>query len=140
MFTCPHCDKPSIRLWAKYWATTVEPAVCEDCDKPSSIPSFVESASASLYFIAGLCALGVFAIDVARVRSGTLIDGPTPVTLLIGLLVFFYVAIEAAKVYWVPLKALSDHEVEKKRSTWNRVAIALVIIVSAAVLFEKCGF
>ncbi len=127
-------------MWTKYWATAAEPAVCEDCDKPSSIPGFVESTSALLYFIAGLCALGVFAIDVARVRSGTLIDGPTPVTLLIGLLVFFYVAVEAAKVYWVPLKVLSDHEVEKKRSTWNRVAIALGIIVGAAVLLEKCGF
>ncbi len=140
MFTCPHCNKPSIRLWAKYSATATDPAVCDDCDKPSSIPGFVESASASLYFVAGLCALSTFAIGVAKLRGGTLTDDyPTPVTLLICLLVF-YVAVEAAKVYWVPLKALSDHEVEKKRSAWNRFAIALGIIVGAAVLFEKCGF
>ncbi len=127
-------------MWTKYWATAAEPAVCEDCDKPSSIPGFVESTSALLYLIAGLCALGTFAIGVAKFRGGTLTDDyPTPVTLLIGLLAF-YVAVEAAKVYWVPLKALSDHEVEKKRSTWNRVAIALGIIVGAAVLLEKCGF
>ncbi len=114
--------------------------MCEDCDKPSSIPGFVESASASLYFVVGLCALSTFAIGVAKLRGGTLTDDyPTPVTLLICLLVF-YVAVEAAKVYWVPLKALSDHEVEKKRSAWNRFAIALGIIVGAAVLFEKCGF
>ena len=114
--------------------------MCDHCDKPSSIPAFVQSASALLYFIAGLGALGALALGVAEFRAGTLTDDyPTPVTLLVGLLVF-YVAVEAAKVYWVPLKTLSNYEVENKRSTWNRVAIALVIIVVAAESLEKCGF
>ena len=128
MFTCPHCNRPSIDIWAKYWARTVEPAVCEVCDKPSSIPGFVESVSASLF--AGLCALGTFAIGVTKYRGGTL---------LIYLLVF-YVAVEAAKVFSVPLKALSDHEVEKRKSAHSRFALAAAIIVGAVVLLAKCGF
>ncbi len=139
MFTCPHCSKPSIRIWTKFLATAHDPAVCDYCDKPSSTPGFVESASTLLYAIAGLLALGTIFIGVARVRRGTPIDGPTPITLLISLLAF-YVAVEAAKVYWVPLKALSDHEVEKSRSTWNRFTVTFVVIVVAALLLEKCGF
>ena len=113
--------------------------MCDYCDRPSSIPGFVESASALLYAVAGVFALGTIAVGVARVRRGTPIDVPTPITLLISLLAF-YVAVEAAKVYWVPLKALSDHEVEKSRSTWNKFTVTFVVIVVAALLLRKCGY
>ncbi len=140
MFTCPHCNKPSIRIWAKYWASTHDPAVCDRCNKPSSIPGFVESISALLYALTVFSALMVFAFGVMKYRSGTLTnDYPTPPVLIIAVLVL-YVAVEAVKVYWVPLKALSNHEVEKSKSSWNRLAIIFVLIVVAAVLLEKCGF
>jgi len=58
---------------------------------------------------------------------------------LISLLVF-YVAVATAKVFWVPLKALSDKEVEKEKSTSNRIATAVVFFFFAALLLEKCGF
>ena len=72
-------------------------------------------------------------------RDDTPIMGPPPVTLLIFLPVF-YVAVETAKVFWVPLKALSDTEVEKKKSTSNRIVTAVVIFFFATLLLEKCGF
>ena len=113
--------------------------MCDYCDRPSSIPGFVEGASALLYAVAGIFALGTIAVGVARFRRGTPIDVPTPITLLISLLAF-YVAVEAAKVYWVPLKALSDHEVEKSRSIWNKFTVTFVVIVVAALLLRKCGY
>ena len=139
MFTCPHCNKPSISIWAKYWARPFEPALCHYCDRASSISDAVESASAFLYFIAGLCALGVFAMQLLASRDVTPVGGPSPVTLLISLLAF-YVAVETAKMFWVPLKALSDTEVEKQKSTSNRIVIAVVIFFSAALLLGKCEF
>ncbi len=139
LFTCPHCNKPSIRIRAKYWARPFEPAVCRYCNKASSISDAVETASALLFFIAGFCALGFFVMQFVTSRDDTLIMGPSPVTLLISLLVF-YVAVETAKVFWVPLKALSDTEVEKKKSTSNRIVTAVVIFFFVALLLEKCGF
>jgi hypothetical protein len=111
VFTCPHCNKPCIPLWAKYWASTHDPAVCDSCNKASSIPGFVESISALFYALAVFSALIAFAFGVMKHRSGTLTnDYPTPSELILAVLVF-YVAVEAVKVYWVPLRALSDHEV-----------------------------
>ena len=72
-------------------------------------------------------------------RGDTPFIGPSPVTLLISLLVF-YVAVESVKIFWVPLKALSDSEVERKKSTSNRIVTAVVIFFVAALLLEKCGF
>lgn len=140
MFTCPHCSKPCIPLWTKYWASTHDPAVCDSCDKPSSIPGFVESISALLEALAVLSALMVFAFAVMKHRAGTLTsDYPTPSVLILSVLVFC-VAVEAAKVYWVPLKALSDHRVEKTRSRRKGLTMTFVIILIAALLLEKCGF
>ena len=140
MFTCPHCNKPSIPLWTKYWASTHDPAVCTHCDKPSSIPGFVESISASLYAFAVLSALMVFAFAVMKHRAGTLTsDYPTPSVLILSVLLFC-TAVKAVKVYWVPLKALSDQEVEKRKSRSNRLVMTFVIIVIAGLLLEKCGF
>ncbi len=139
LFNCPHCNKPSIRIWAKYWARPHEPAVCHHCNKASSISDAVESASALLYFIAGLCAFTVILVQLMTFRSDTPIGGPRPVTLLISVLVF-YIAVETAKMFWVPLKALSDTEVEMEKSTSNRIVTAVVIFFFAASLLEKCGF
>jgi len=140
VFTCPHCNKPCIPLWTKYWASTHDPAVCDSCDKPSSIPGFVESISALLYALAVLSALGVFAFAVMEHRSGVpTSDYPTPSALVLSVLVFC-AAVKAINVYWVPLKALSDHEVEKRKSRSNRLVVTAVIILIAALLLEKCGF
>jgi len=140
VFTCPHCNKPCIPLWTKYWASTHDPAVCDSCDKPSSIPGFVESISALSYALAVLSALGVFAFAVMEHRSGVpTSDYPTPSALVLSVLVFC-VAVKAVKVYWVPLKALSDHKVEKVRSRRTGLTMTFVIIVVAALLLEKCGF
>jgi len=87
----------------------------------------------------------VLALGAARVHNCSFIDcgapdpGPSPVALLISLLVF-YVAVETAKVFWVPLKALSDTEVKKTKATSNRVVTAVVIFFFTAVLLGKCGF
>ena len=65
--------------------------------------------------------------------------GPSPVTLLLSLLLF-YVAVQTAKMFWVPLKALSDAEVEKKKSTSNKIVTAVIIFFFVLLLLEKCGF
>ncbi len=84
----------------------------------------------------------VLAIDVARVHNCSFVecDEPvsrtSPVELLISLFVF-YVAVETAKVFWVPLKALSDAEVEKKKSTASRFSTAAVVIIVTLWLLDK---
>jgi len=138
LFTCPHCNEPSIPIWAKYWARPHDPAVCRFCNKGSSISDAVESASALLYFIAGIIALGFFAWQVRLTyRDETPFIGP--ITLLLSLLLF-YVAVETAKMFWVPLKALSDTEAEKKKSTSNKIVTAVIIFFFITLLLEKCGF
>jgi len=112
--------------------------VCDDCGKHFNIPGFVETTSTLIYVIAGFCAFGVFFMQLMSSRNNTLINGPSPVTLLILLLVF-YAAVGTAKVFWAPLKALSDRQVQKSRSTWDRFAMTAAIIVVAALLLEKCG-
>ncbi len=139
MFSCPHCQEPSISIWAKYWAGTADPAMCRYCKKPSSIPGFVETASTWLYAIAILFALMTFAFDAMKVARDTSASVTNPAALLIGLLAFF-VAVAAAKVFWVPLKALSDNEVEKRQSTNGRIDTALWIVLIAGTLLSKCGF
>ena len=139
MFSCPHCEKLSIGLWAKYQAGTADPAICRYCNEPSSIPGFVETASTWLYAIAIFVALNIFAFDAMKVARGTPVSVTGPAALFIGLLAF-YVAVEAAKVFWVPLKALSDYEVEKRQSTYDRILTAMVIIMIAGSLLSKCGF
>jgi len=140
LFTCPHCNEPGIPIWAKYWARPHDPAVCRFCNKASSISDAVESASALLYFIAGIIALGLFAWQVLQTRrDDTPVIGPSPITLLLSLLLF-YVAVQTAKMFWVPLKALSDTEVKKKKSTSNKIEIAVVIFLLIALLLRKCGF
>jgi uncharacterized protein (DUF983 family) len=140
LFTCPHCNEPSITKWAKYWARPHDPAVCRLCNKASSISDAVESASALLYFIAGTIALGIFTWQVLMTfRDDTPVIGPSPITLLLSLLLF-YVAVQTAKMFWGPLKALSVMEVEKKKSTSNRIVTAVVIFFFVVLLLEKCGF
>jgi len=139
LFSCPHCEKLSIGLWAKYRAGTADPAICRYCNEPSSIPGFVETASTWLYAIGIFVALNIFAFDAMKVARGTPVSDVKPAALLIGVLVF-YVAVEAAKVFWVPLKALSDCEVEKRQSTYGRIVNAMVIIMIAGTLLSKCGF
>ncbi len=139
MFSCPHCEKLSIGLWAKYRAGTADPAICRYCNEPSSIPGFVETASTWLYAIAIFVALNIFAFDVMKVARGTPVSDAKPAALLIGLLAFF-IAVSAAKVFWMPLKALSDYEVEKRQSTYGRLLTVMVIIMIAGTLLRKCGF
>jgi uncharacterized membrane protein len=113
--------------------------MCRYCKKPSSIPGFVETASTWVYAIAILFALMTFAFDVMKVARDTPASVTNPAVLLIGLLAFF-VAVAAAKVFWVPLKALSENEVEKRQSTYGRIVTAMVIIMIAGTLLRKCGF
>ena len=138
LFTCPHCNEPSIPIRAKYWARPHDPAVCRFCNNASSISDAVESASALLYFIAGIFALGIFAWQVKITYRG---DTPFigPITLLLYLLLF-YVAVQTAKMFWVPLKALSDTAVKKKKSTSKKTETAVVIFLLIALLLGKCGF
>ena len=86
MFSCPHCEKLSIGLWAKYRAGTADPAICRYCNEPSSIPGFVETASTWLYAIAIFVALNIFAFDVMKVARGTPVSDAKPAALLIGLI------------------------------------------------------
>jgi hypothetical protein len=142
LFTCPHCNEPSIPTRAKYWARPHDPAVCRFCNKASSISDAIESASALLYFIAGIIALGIFGWQVTLVHRDAPVIGPSPVTLLLSLLLF-YVAVQTAKMFWVPLKALSDTEVDKKKSTMstsNKIVNAVVILFFITLLLGKCGF
>ncbi len=139
MFSCPHCQEPSISIWAKYWAGTADPAMCRYCKKPSSIPGLVETASTWLYAAAIMFALMTYAFDAMKVARDTPANVTNPAALLIGLLAFF-VAVAAAKVFWVPLKALSDNEVEKRQSTYGRLLTAMVIIMIMGLLLRKCGF
>ena len=139
MMICPHCDEPSVSPWAKYCASVTDPFVCDLCDKPSSVPSFVESVSALLHFFAMFVGLGAFGFTLMNyARSGEL-NGPTPATIFVCLLVF-YVAVEAAKVRWVPLRALSDSFIDKKKAKANRWTAIAAIIVILAILLERCGF
>ncbi len=138
LFTCPHCNEPRIPIWAKYWARPHDPAVCRFCNNASSISDTVESASALLYFIAGIIALGIFARQVQMTYRGeTPFIGP--ITLLLYLLLF-YVAVQTAKMFWVPLTALSDTAVKKKKSTSKKIATAVTIFFFIALLLGKCGF
>ena len=139
MMICPHCDEPSVSPWAKYCASVTDPFVCDLCDKPSSVPSFVESVSALLHFFALFVGLGVFGFTaMGYMRSGE-VTGP-PLTSIIVCLLVFYVAVEAAKVCWVPLRALSDSYIDKKKAKANRWMATGVIIVILAILLERCGF
>ena len=84
-------------------------------------------------------ALMTFAFDAMKVARDTPADVTNPAALLVGLLVFF-VAVAAAKVFWVPLHALSGYEVEKRQSTNRRIDTALWIVLIAGALLSKCGF
>jgi len=139
LFSCPHCQEPSISIWAKHRAGTADPAICRYCNEPTSIPGFVETASTWLYAIAIFVALNIFAFDAMKVARGTPVSDAKPAALLIGLLAFFF-AVAAAKVFWVPLKALSGYEVEKRQSTYGRILTAMVIIMIMGSLLSKCGF
>ena len=138
LFTCPHCDEAGIRFWAKYWARPHDPATCQHCDKASSISDRVETASTWLYFIAGFFGLTVLMMQ-AMGSSESRADAAHPIWILISLLLFYF-AIEAAKVFWVPLKAFSNQEVENRKSTSNKIAIGIAIILLSAMLLEQCGF
>jgi hypothetical protein len=87
----------------------------------------------------------VLALEAGRIHNCSFVecDEPisrtSPIALLISLLVF-YVAVETAKVFWVPLKALSDTEVEKKKITTNRFWTAAVIIIVTLWLLDKYVF
>lgn len=139
MFNCPHCHRPTISTWDKYWAGSADPVECSHCKKPSSVSRHIETASTLLYVVAVVLALGLFVADVAAVRNhgpGADRFGASP---FIGL-VLFYVAVEVAKVLWVPLTALSDVQVKKRESSFNRIATAGVIVVIGGFLLSKCGF
>ncbi len=87
----------------------------------------------------------VLALDAARIHNCSFVDcdesisATSPIALLISLLVF-YAAVETAKVFWVPLKALSDTAVEKKKLTANRFWTAAVIIIVTLWLLDKYVF
>ena len=92
-----------------------------------------------MYAIAIFVALNIFAFDAMKVARGTPVSVTSPAALFIGLLAF-YVAVEAAKVFWVPLQALSGYEVEKRKSAYTRIATAGAIVVIGGSLLSKCGF
>lgn len=119
MMTCPHCENPSIGAWQKYCASRTDPVVCRVCGRPSYIPAFAESVSTVLYAIVVLVALNVFAFKVMAYRSSGEVSGPTPGLIIVTCLAFF-VVVEAAKVYWVPLQALSDTYVAKQKAKSNK--------------------
>ena len=91
-----------------------------------------------MYAIAIFVALNFFAFDAMKVARGTPVSVTGPAALFIGLLAF-YGAVAAAKVFWVPLKALSDYEVEKRQSTYGRIVTAMWIVLIAGTLLWKCG-
>jgi len=72
-------------------------------------------------------------------RNDTPFIGPSAITLLLSLL-SFYVVVQTVKMFWVPLKALSDTEVEKKKSTSNKIVTAVVIFFFITLLLGKFGF
>jgi len=72
-------------------------------------------------------------------RSSGEANGPTVGAILIALLVFS-VAVEVAKAYLVPLKALSDSYVDGRKTTAKKVNVVVVGVVLAALLLGKCGF
>ena len=88
-----------------------------------------------LYVVAGFAAFISFFLSIASVRRGDPVTGPHPGALFIYLLIF-YVAVEAAKAFWAPLKPLSDAEVAKKKKTASRIAIAFVIIFIILLFLE----
>ena len=136
MLNCPHCNKPGIRPWAKYWANPADPAVCQICKEGSCIRSPVETASTLSYVVAGFAAFISFFLSVADVRRGDPAGGPHPGMLLTYLLLF-YAAVETAKVYWAPMTALSDVEITRKKSSSNRTtAIVIAIIIGLWLLDE----
>ena len=139
MINCPHCNKPSTSRWEKYCSSTSDPFICRRCNQPSSIPGFVESASALLYFFAVFVALNVFAFTVMEYRSSCEANRPTVGAILIALLVFS-VAVEVAKAYLVPLKALSDSYVDGRKTTAKKATAFVIILVLAAAFLGKCGF
>ena len=136
MLTCPHCNKPGIRPWAKYWAGPADPAVCQICKEGSCIRPSVETASTLLYVIAGFAAFISFIFSLADVRRGNPAGGPHPGLLLIYLLLF-YATVEAAKVYWAPLQPLSDTEVARKKSSANRTTVIVIATLIGLWLLDK---
>ncbi len=126
MFTCPHCDQPGIRPWAKFWGGPADPAVCQHCEKASCTSSSIETASTILYVVAGFWAFILFILNIAEFRRGEPVSGPSPGALFFSLLLF-YVAVETAKVYWAPMTALSDTEVARKKSIENKVTVAVIL-------------
>lgn len=139
LFDCPHCNEPGIRIWAKYWARPHDPAVCHFCNKASSISDAIETASTWLYFIAGFCAFTVLAMQMMSSAGERSFGGPTPVVLLASLLVVYF-AVEAAKIYWAPLKAFSDRDVAERKSTSKKIAISILAVLFAAMFLEKCSY
>ena len=139
MIVCPHCHKSNVSAWKKYCASITDPFVCGLCEKPSSIPSIVESISALVYGFAIFIGLNVFAFSVIGYARTGEVRGPAPGTIIICLLLF-YLVFEAAKVYWVPLTALTDSYVARREAKSNRWMATGAIIVILAVLLERCGF
>ena len=92
-----------------------------------------------MYLIAGIVGSFFFATHLLNSRSDITFVSPSLFTIFLSLLVF-YAAVEIAKLFWVPMKALSDHEVARKKSTYNKISIAVVIVFFALVLLGKYGF
>ena len=138
LFTCPHCNEAGIRFWGKYWARPHDPAVCQQCDQASSISDGIETASTWLYIIAGFGGFVVFMMQVMS-SSESRADTAHPIWILVSLMLFYF-AVEAAKVFWAPLTAYSDREVEKRKATSNKIVIGIAIILFAIFVLERCGY
>lgn len=136
MLICPHCNKQGIRPWAKFWAGPADPAVCQVCKEGSCIRRSVETASTLLYVVAGFAAFISLILSVADVRRGEPAGGPHPGVLLICLLLFF-AAVEAAKVHWAPMTALTDADVAVKKSSANRTTVIVIAIIVGLWLLDK---
>ena len=91
------------------------------------------------YAIVIVSALVIFAIGVAKLRAHTLTDSyPTPSVLTISVFVI-YIFVEAAKLLWVPLRALTSDEVGTRRSRYDKFIGAVLFVIISAFLLEKCG-
>lgn len=132
MLTCPHCNRAGIGPWAKFFATPADPAVCRHCDNASSISPGLITVSTLLYFFAGFIAFSFITVYMMK-------GWPSP-AITLGILGLFFVAVESAKVLWVPLQALSDSVVKNKQASANRFYVVVFIIFSCLALLARCGY
>ena len=118
MMICPHCDEPSVSPWAKYCASVTGPFVCDLCDKPSSVPSFVETDYACQRTLLGVQA----AYADARQRAWVVFQACVAFQQeRLSLVKFFDSRLERER--WLPRltdQRLAKHAHHVQRVRWDR--------------------